>query len=47
MATHLTVGEVCDLVAGDDQEFYFAGSDDDFGMGDLEEYDALQREQGK
>ena len=46
MATHWTVDEVCDLVAGD-QDFYFAGSDDDFGMGDLEDYDPLQRKQGR
>ena len=44
---HWTAEDICDLVTGDDQEFCFPGSDDDFGIGDLEEYDALQREQGR
>ena len=45
-----TVEEVCNLIGGDDddQEFLFPGSDDDFGMSDLEpDSDALDKEQGK
>ncbi len=42
-----TAGEVCDIIADDDHEFLFSGSDDDFDLGELEdEYDALDREQG-
>ena len=49
-AHHFTVDEVCDLVAGagEDQEYIFPGSDDDFDVGELEyEYDPLDRAQGK
>ena len=41
-AHHFTVDEVCDLVAGagEDREYLFPGSDDDFDVGELEqEYD--------
>ena len=45
-----TVQEVCDLIGEEDenQEFLFSGSDDDFGLSDVEaDSDALDREQGK
>ena len=49
--SHFTPLEVCDMIAGeegDDAEFLFPGSDDDFDAGMLEdEYDPLDREQGK
>ena len=44
MAAHWTADEVCDLL---DEDFCFSGSDDDFDVEELEDYDALQREQGE
>ena len=47
---HFTVGEVCDLLTGEgeDHEFVFPDSDDDFDVGEREyEWDPLDREQGK
>ncbi len=41
-----TAGQVCEMVTDDDHKFLFSGSDDDFDTGNLEDYDALDREQG-
>ena len=49
-AHHFTAAEVCDLLTGvgEDHEFIFPGSDDDFDMSEVEfERDPLDREQGK
>ena len=49
-ACSYTVQEVCDLIGEEDsdQEFLFSGSDDDFGLSDLDgDSDALDRDQGK
>ena len=47
---YFTASQVGDLITGegeDDHEFLFPGSDDDFDAGMDDDYDPLDREQGK